>query len=88
MLPKDRFLRDKQIAENFAGMASTLAFERATDAALLQFIETLPLSYEPAEAAANRHRIEGAQLFLSTLEKIGTPSQPPPREAIGQLERV
>ncbi len=63
-------------------MASTIAFETAADAALLQTQYNLPEGVDLA--AANHHRMEGARLFLSILMTIGdAPKEQPVPENKG-----
>lgn len=88
MNPKQRFLRQKQYAESFARMAASLEFEAASDAALLQLQENLSLANSVEESSAKNYRLEGAKLFLSTLQNIAKPDGVVEQEQIGQLKRV
>jgi hypothetical protein len=78
--PKERFLTDIPLADRHRAFVSTVDFERASDAAMLQTQVNLPQygSPDPVMAAANQHRMEGALLFLGILMTIGDPVKAAP----------
>lgn len=82
---KTRFTQTPD-AQTFRALVASLAFERAADAALLQFVNNLALSANIEQAAANEFRTQGAKLFLQLLCDIGRPDQVVERESIGTLK--
>ena len=87
--PKTRFSLSPH-AEPHSKWTGTLAFEEATDAAMLQTQFNLPEHNSQHsgsfidQMAANHHRMEGARLFLSILMTIGDkPKETPTPENDG-----
>lgn len=71
--PRERFLQDKNAAKIHAATMSNVLFERASDAAMLQFGLNLPVAADAAVASANHYRMQGAQRFLMELMTLGDP---------------
>lgn len=71
--PKIRLLKNESLREAHSSVVSTLAFEMAADLAMIQMLHNLPSGGD--NAAANHHRMEGAQMFLSVLMTIGDNSE-------------
>lgn len=70
LTPKQRFQSDKAAAVKHGETVDTDAFLHASDMAMLQFQEGLPIPTEMGTATANFWRIQGAQLFLKELLRL------------------
>lgn len=83
---KVRFQGLAGATERFAEMASSETFQSACDAALIHMVENMPHATESAQAMANGFRVEGAKMFLKSLQSMGEYADKPKKlSAIGQL---
>lgn len=70
--PKARFQTDNNAREAFAKLVRSQMFIDAADMALLQMMGSLPMFGEEIVASANYRRLEGARIFLETLDSLAT----------------
>jgi len=70
MSPKERFQQNVVDAKAFAAIAHSELFDRATDAAMLQFVNGLGYTQDQLSAVASAYRLQGAQQFLAVLTTL------------------
>ncbi len=75
--PKQRFLEQSALAKQFLDVVDSEAFTRATELAMLAFVEHLTDATDPSNAAANSYRLDGAKRFLKLLKSLPEPPSPP-----------
>ncbi len=82
--PKQRFLEQSALAKQFLDVVDSEAFTRATELAMLAFMEQLTDATDPSTAAANAYRLHGARHFLALLKSLPEPPKAlTPRPAHG-----
>lgn len=83
--PKTRFLAEEKLAKQFLDVVDSEAFTRATELAMLAFLEKDRALPDPA---AGYHRMRGAEDFLAILKSL--PEQPklPPARASYNLDHA
>ncbi len=74
--PKARFLEQSALAKQFLDVVDSEAFTRATELAMLAFMEQLTDATDPSTAAANAYRLHGARHFLALLKSLPEPPKP------------
>lgn len=74
--PRQKLVAEERVAKQFLDVIDSTAFERGSELAMLQFIENLPDTADPAVAAAGYARIIGAREFLAQLKSIAEPAMP------------
>ncbi len=72
--PKQRFLENEKLAKQFLDVVDSEAFARATELAMLAFIQELDDTGGDNE---RYQQIVGATRFLSVLKALPEPSKPP-----------
>lgn len=65
--PKQRFLEDKTLSQQWLDVSDSKAFERATELSMLQLMEE----------AESLEWIKGAQKFVAILKTIAEPAKAP-----------
>ena len=86
MSPKQRILANRTTADEIKAMVNRSAFERATEAALHEFVMGQSRASEGASAVGSHFEIEGAKRFLSLLSHIAdAPTAHTPKQ-FGQLD--
>lgn len=76
LTPKAKFLSAPDLAKRHHETVSSGNFQYACECAMLQFIKEAPRLDDPVGAAANYHRIVGAQEFLKVLLTLGEEPRP------------
>ncbi len=72
--PRQRFQKSEQLAAVHNVVVASAQFKTACDMAMLELVENLFSGSDPQNAIANAFRIDGAKIFLATLQTIGQPS--------------
>lgn len=75
---KDRFLASKH-AKDFVAIVDGEPFKEATNAAMLELVESLTHAQDMGGAAANSFRLEGARRYKETLSGLPVPAKPRPQ---------
>lgn len=87
--PQLRYRKRAEVASAHRDLVVSDRFLAAADAALLQTVMNLPDTTDPAEAAANWHRVAGAREFLRTFINLGEqPVVLPPKPKPGNLDHT
>jgi len=73
--PKQRFLEQKAQAQQFLDIVDSEVFTRASELAMLAFLDELNMA-NVNDAAANYFRIDGARRFLQILKALPEPPKP------------
>lgn len=80
LTPRLRFQENKEFVSFHKELVVSERFRAAAEAALLQCILANPETDDPAVAAANWHRVEGARAFLKAILNVAeSPSLTPPK---------
>jgi len=81
--PKQRFQENKQYTEAHRELVVSDRFRAAAESALLHLVMDLSDCSDPATAAANWHRIEGARSYVRSIINLGEVGkalpEPPPQ---------
>jgi hypothetical protein len=86
--PRERFQLKVQTAQAADQLVSSALFDDASDAAMLQLVDTLTGgSNEPSAALANHYRLDGAKRFLGILKTIAKPQLIPARRDLDNLNQ-
>jgi hypothetical protein len=85
--PRTRFQENKAYVSAHKELVVSDQFRAACEAALAQITVGLPETDDPAEAAANWHRVEGARAFLKTLLNVAESAPLSPAKPTENLTR-
>lgn len=86
LTPKKDFLEKKQFSNAHRELVLSTPFREALHAALIDQILTMPMTYDPVEAAADYHRIMGARHFIEHLLNIAEMPKTPPTPPSANLD--
>lgn len=87
--PKARFIESQELVKSHMALIEREDFQRALDAALLQYQLTLSLEAKDANAAAAAHfKITGVLEFLHQFKYLGLAPTPPRTKPQGQLDHT
>ena len=78
LTPKKDFQEKKQFATAHRDLVVSTQFRESLHAALLDQIITMPMTYDPVEAAAAYNRIMGARDFITHLLNVAEQTKPLP----------
>lgn len=78
--PKSRFLEDKPRASKHRDMVVSSSYLAAAEAALLQVVDDMAESTDPAVAIAGYHRILGARKYMKAFAELAETPQVPQRQ--------
>lgn len=76
MSPRTKLLNNKPLADKVRDMVDGEVFDTAADAALLQYIESLPVVSTYEDHASAHNRIQGAMEFLKVFRRIADVTKP------------
>lgn len=76
MSPRTKLLNNKALADKVRDMVDGEVFDTAADAALLQYIEALPLASSAESITINLGRVLGAKEFLALFRTIADIPKP------------
>ena len=78
LTPKQRFRENKPLVSRHQEVVVSESFRAAVEAAIVDQVMSMPLTYDPNEAAAAYNRIVGAREFLNHLLNIAEQAKPLP----------
>lgn len=85
-MAKKDFLKSPH-AKQWANLSASETYRVATDAAMLEALESASSNNnDPQAAMANHFRMEGARRYRKILTELADPGETPQRTEVGQLD--
>jgi len=76
MSPRTKLLNNKALADKVRDMVDGEVFDTAADAALLQYVSSLPIPLSVEQHAMNYAKVAGAMEFLTMFRRIADMTTP------------
>lgn len=86
--PRKKFQESKDFVRSHLDLVVSNSFLTAMQAALVEQVMALPMTYDPNEAAAAYNRIIGARDFINHLLNIAEISKQPPTPVSVNLDHT